>query len=93
MLRRGTYPLFDGDGAAEWTNYSVEAKIRTPDNGGLGFMLRYVDADNYYELEPDADGTFDRGPGNGTGSLFTLAHVRNGIEEILVQVPARHEAG
>ena len=93
VLRLGTYALFKDPAALAWTDYAVEATIQTPDKDGLGFLFRYKDNKNYYKLELDADGILDRSPGNGAGSIFNLVRMKNGVEEILAQVPGKYEPG
>ncbi|MEI2301279.1 Ig-like domain-containing protein [Ensifer sp. MJa1] len=93
VLRLGTYALFKDPAALAWTDYAVEATIQTPDKDGLGFLFRYKDNKNYYKLELDADGILDRSPGNGAGSIFNLIRMKNGVEEILAQVPGKYEPG
>ncbi|NTA51063.1 tandem-95 repeat protein [Agrobacterium tumefaciens] len=93
VLRLGTYALFNDPAALAWTDYAIETTFQTPDKDGLGFLFRYKDSKNYYKLELDADGTLDRSPGNGAGSIFNLVRMRNGIEEILAQVPGKYEPG
>ncbi|MCA1952839.1 MAG: metallophosphoesterase, partial [Hyphomicrobiales bacterium] len=93
VLRVGTYALYNDPAAREWDDYSIEATIQTPDNDGLGFLFHYTDAQNYYKLELDADGVLDRDPSNGAGSVFNLLRMRNGVEEILGQVPGKYEPG
>lgn len=93
VLRLGTYALFNDPAALAWKDYAIEATIETPDKDGLGFLFRYKDNKNYYKLELDADGILDRNPGNGAGSIFNLVRMRNGVEEILAQVPGKYEPG
>jgi 3',5'-cyclic AMP phosphodiesterase CpdA len=93
VLRKGTYALYEGEGAEAWENYALETTITTPDNDGLGVLIHYVDENNYYKLELDSEGTYDRSPGNGAGALFTLTRLRDGVEEILGQVPQRYTVG
>jgi 3',5'-cyclic AMP phosphodiesterase CpdA len=93
VLRLGTYALYEGEGADEWEDYSIEATITSPDNEGLGFLVHYVDADNYYKLELDAEGVYDRNPGNGAGPVVNLIRKQDGIEEILGQIPVRYTPG
>ncbi|MBO0131658.1 Ig-like domain-containing protein [Agrobacterium burrii] len=93
VLRLGTYALFNDPAALAWTDYAIEATIQTPDKDGLGFLFRYKDSKNYYKLELDADGILDRSPRNGAGSIFNLVRMKNGIEEILAQVPGKYEPG
>ncbi|GGA99633.1 rhizobiocin/RTX toxin [Brucella endophytica] len=93
VLRLGTYALYNDPAARGWKDYAIEATIETPDKDGLGFLFRYKDNKNYYKLELDADGILDRNPGNGAGSIFNLVRMRNGVEEILAQVPGKYEPG
>lgn len=93
VLRLGTYALFNDPAALAWTDYAIEATIQTPDKDGLGFLFRYKDSKNYYKLELDADGILDRNPSNGAGSIFNLVRMKNGVEEILAQVPGKYEPG
>jgi Ca2+-binding RTX toxin-like protein len=93
VLRVGTYALWNSPSALQWDDYSIQATIKTPDNDGLGFLFHYTDAKNYYKLELDAEGTLDRDPSNGAGSIFNLIRMRDGIEEILGQVPGKYEPG
>ncbi|WP_374653555.1 hypothetical protein [Dongia sp.] len=93
VLRKGTYALYNGHGAEDWENYSVETNFVTPDNDGLGILFHYVDANNYYKLELDAEGDLDRNPSNGAGSIFQLIRMRGGVEEILGIVPGKYTPG
>jgi hypothetical protein len=76
-LGDGIYALHQGTAALwqdgySWTDYSVAAKLMAPAKGGMGFMLRYQDANNYYKLEVDAK--------NG---LTTLVKMVNGRESFI----------
>ncbi|WP_018388915.1 cadherin-like domain-containing protein [Ancylobacter sp. FA202] len=93
VLRKGTYALYNDPAAKEWTDYAVEATIETPDNGALGLLFYYEDANNYYKLELDANGDYDRNPSNGAGSLFQLIQVKDGVEKYLNQFPAKYTPG
>lgn len=93
VLRKGTYALYNDAAAKEWSDYAVEATIKSPDNGALGLLLYYQDANNYYKLELDANGDYDRNPGNGAGSLFQLIQVKDGVEKYLNQFPAKYTPG
>ncbi|MBO9657185.1 MAG: metallophosphoesterase, partial [Agrobacterium tumefaciens] len=93
VLRLGTYALFNDPAALAWTDYAIETSFQTPDKDGLGFLFRYKDSKNYYKLELDADGTLDRYASNGAGSIFNLIRMKDGIEEILAQVPGKYEPG
>ncbi len=93
VLRKGTYALYGDAAAKDWTDYAVEATIASPDNGALGLLFYYQDANNYYKLELDANGDYDRSPGNGAGSLFQLIQVKDGVEKYLNQFPAKYTPG
>ena len=93
VLRKGTYALWDDPAASSWTNYAVEATIETPDNGALGLLVYYQDPGNYFKIELDANGDFDRTPENGAGSLFQIIQLKNGVEKYLYQVPAKYTPG
>ncbi len=93
VLRKGTYALYGDAAAKEWKDYAVEATITSPDNGALGLLFYYQDANNYYKLELDANGDYDRSPGNGAGSLFQLIQVKDGVEKYLTQFPAKYTPG
>ncbi len=93
LLRKGTYALYNDEAAKEWSDYAVEATIESPDNGALGLLFYYQDANNYYKLELDANGDYDRSPGNGAGSLFQLIQVKDGVEKYLTQFPAKYTPG
>ncbi len=93
VLRVGTYALYADPAAKTWTDYAVDVTFETPDDDGVGILIHYVDEKNYYKLELDADGTYDRDPSNGAGSVFNLTRVHDGIEEILAQVPGKYEPG
>jgi hypothetical protein len=41
----GTYAL---QGESVWTNYTIDLKLRSQDDDGIGVMVRYQDSDNYY---------------------------------------------
>ena len=79
-LRKGTYALYEGDGAFQWDDYSVEASFSASAGGGVGLLLHYADANNYYKFELD-----DR---TGLPQLFSLV---DGIEQTLWQGPMRYD--
>ncbi|KPF66142.1 hypothetical protein IP69_15715 [Bosea sp. AAP35] len=93
VLRKGTYALYNEAEAKDWSDYAVEATITSPDNGALGLLFYYQDANNYYKLELDANGDYDRNPRNGAGSLFQLIQVKDGVERYLNQYPAKYTPG
>ncbi|MFC0218885.1 family 16 glycoside hydrolase, partial [Pseudochelatococcus lubricantis] len=90
VLRKGTYALYNDADAKEWSDYAVQATIKSPDNGALGLLVYYQDANNYYKVELDANGDYDRSPSNGAGSLFQLIQVKDGVEKYLNQFPAKY---
>lgn len=51
-LHKGTYALAEGN--TQLTDYTITADITVPVEGGVGFMLSWVDVDNYLKLEIDA---------------------------------------
>ena len=93
VLRKGTYALYDNPAALDWQDYAVEATITTPDKDALGLLVYYKDPANYYKIELDANGDYDRNPSNGAGSLFQLIQVKDGIEKYLTQIPAKYTPG
>lgn len=93
MLRRGTQAIYNDPAAKDWTDYAIEATIKTPDNEALGFLIHYVDAKNYYKIELNANGTYDSNAGNGAGSIFQLLSVTDGVERVLTQMPAKYTPG
>lgn len=93
MLRKGTYALYNDPAALEWSDYAVETTIVTPDNGAVGVLFYYQDENNYYKLELDANGDYDRNAANGAGSLFQLIQVKDGVEKYLTQFPAKYTPG
>jgi hypothetical protein len=80
-LRKGAYAVYEGEGASGWSDYAVDARFTAPEGGGVGFLLHYVDANNYYKLELDNQ--------TGLAQLFSL---KDGIEQTLWQGPQRYDA-
>ena len=37
-------------GSSDWTDYSLNAIVRSTDNDGIGLIVRYVDDKNYYRI-------------------------------------------
>ncbi|MCV6596082.1 MAG: metallophosphoesterase, partial [Mangrovicoccus sp.] len=80
-LHKGSYALWQGDNALQ--DYAIEAMISVPQaSGGVGFMLNYLDGDNYYKLELDA-----------RHNLTTLVQVVDGYETYLGRVRGAFTAG
>ncbi|MBS7542957.1 cadherin-like domain-containing protein [Ancylobacter oerskovii] len=79
-LRKGTYAVYEGEGAKDWENYSVETSFTSTSGGGVGLLLHYQDADNYYKFELDNQ--------TGLPQLFSL---KDGIEQTLWQGPMRYD--
>ncbi len=82
ILRDGAYALWDDPAALAWTDYAVEATLTPGDNDGIGLLLRYQDADNYYKLESDAE----------TGLVMLTRHL-DGRESILARGYDGYTAG
>ncbi|EFH13407.1 hypothetical protein HMPREF0731_0372, partial [Pseudoroseomonas cervicalis ATCC 49957] len=80
-LRKGSYAVYEGEGAASWSDYAVELSFTAPAGGGAGVLLHYQDAANYYKLEFDNQ--------TGLAQLFSL---KDGIEQTLWQGPTRYNA-
>ena len=80
-LRKGTYALYEGEGAAGWQDYAVDVSFTAPAGGGVGLLLHYADDQNYYKLEFDNQ--------TGLAQLFSL---KAGIEQTLWQAPVRYDA-
>lgn len=40
-------------GAIEWTDYRFSAEVSAAQAGGIGVLVRYIDADNHYRIELD----------------------------------------
>lgn len=74
VLRDGTYALWDDPAAQGWTDYAVEATLTPNDDDGIGLLFRYVDPNNYYKLEADAQ----------TGLVMLTRHL-DGRETILAR--------
>ncbi|MFN3614558.1 MAG: hypothetical protein ACK4WC_08360, partial [Rubrimonas sp.] len=72
-LHKGSYALWEDDMAL--LNFSIEAVVQAPTTGGVGFMLGWIDEDNYYKLEIDA-----------RVNLTTLVKVVNGYETYVARV-------
>ncbi|MGV6874697.1 DUF4214 domain-containing protein [Pseudochelatococcus sp. B33] len=79
-LRKGTYALYEAEGASEWRNYSVETTFTSTSGGGVGLLLHYQDENNYYKFELD----------NRTG-LPQLFSLKDGIEQTYWQGPYRYD--
>lgn len=79
ILRKGTYMLYEGEGADQWSDYSVEFTFTGGGNDSLGLMFYYQDADNYYKLELD-----------NTFGLYQLTRLVDGVETILARTAGRY---
>ncbi|MGI6246358.1 MAG: DUF4214 domain-containing protein [Pseudochelatococcus sp.] len=79
-LRKGAYAVYEGEGASEWRDYSVETTFTATSGAAVGLLLHYQDADNYYKFELDND--------TGLPQLFSL---KDGIEQTLWQGPHRYD--
>ena len=74
ILRDGTYALWADPAAQDWTNYAFSATLTPNDDDGIGLLFHYIDADNYYKLEVDAQ----------TGLAMLTRHL-DGRETILAR--------
>lgn len=79
-LRKGAYAVYEGAGATDWRNYSVETNFTSTSGGGIGLLLHYQDENNYYKFELD----------NRTG-LPQLFSLKDGIEQTYWQGPYRYD--
>jgi hypothetical protein len=55
--RPGTYALA---GSLDWQDLQISARLRSDDDGALGIMFRYADADRYYRFSMDKAGSYRR---------------------------------
>lgn len=79
ILRKGTYMLYEGQGASQWSDYSVEVTFSGGGNDALGLMFYYQDEDNYYKLELD-----------NTFGLYQLTRLVDGVETIIARTAGRY---
>ena len=90
--RVGTFAYWDETAALSWTDYTVELTVRSSDNDGIGVMVYYQDADNYYRFEMDNQRTFRKliKKVNGTVTLLasdlTTGYTQNQDYELSVEV-------
>jgi hypothetical protein len=70
--RRGTFAYYSSLPALTWTNYSMQATLRSSDDDGMGVMVRYQNPSNYYKIDIDRQRNFRR-----------LFKVKNGVETLL----------
>lgn len=47
-------------GSAAWANVRISAGLRSTDDGAIGLVLRYRDADNYYRFSMDRERSYRR---------------------------------
>lgn len=78
-LHKGSYALWDGDDAL--TDYAIRAEVTAPE-GAVGFMLNYVDENNYYKIELDA-----------RVNLFTLVKVVDNYESMIARGATSYTPG
>lgn len=72
VLRKGTYALFEGEGAAAWQDYSVEARLDIGEGRSTGLLFYYQDANNYYKLDL-----------NKENQIVQLIRMVDGVETVL----------
>jgi hypothetical protein len=56
-LRLGTYALA---AVADWRDVQISVRLRADDDGGMGVVFRYIDADHYYRFSMDRTGSHRR---------------------------------
>ncbi len=70
--RRGPILIWDDAAAQGWTDYVVDATLRSTDNDGIGIVFRYQDENNYYKLDLDTQ-----------TNIRALYKVQGGVETTL----------
>ncbi|PZR95048.1 MAG: hypothetical protein DI537_06055 [Stutzerimonas stutzeri] len=79
VLRKGAYALYEGAGAFDWKDYSVEVTLRGGGSDAMGLMFYYQDAKNYYKVELDAQ-----------YNVFQMVRVVDGIESVVSRTAGRY---
>jgi Ca2+-binding RTX toxin-like protein len=79
VLRKGAYALYEGAGAFDWKDYSVEVTLRGGGNDAMGLLFYYQDAKNYYKVELDAQ-----------YNVFQMVRVVDGIESVVSRTAGRY---
>jgi len=75
--RTGTFAYWDDAAAQNWANYELSMDIRSTDDDGIGAMIYYQDASNYYRVDLDDQNNFSKliKKVNGTVTLLDNASV------------------
>jgi 3',5'-cyclic AMP phosphodiesterase CpdA len=68
--------VWQGEGSAGWTDYVVDATLRSLDTDAFGVVFRWQDPDNHYRLTLDT-----------AGDARSLVKVQGGVETVLAEVP------
>jgi len=58
--RTGTFAYWDNASAQNWANYTLSLDIRSTDDDGIGAMVYYQDANNYYLVDIDRQQNFSK---------------------------------
>ncbi|MFC0218679.1 hypothetical protein ACFFJ7_09780, partial [Pseudochelatococcus lubricantis] len=72
ILRKGTYAVYEGAGASQWQDYSVETLLNVGQGKSTGVLFYYQDENNYYKLDI-----------NKENQLIQITRLVDGIETIL----------
>jgi len=72
--RKGTFAFWNAPSAFSWSNYRLDLQIHSTDDDGVGVMLYYKDANNYYRFEMDKQRGYRR-----------LIAMSNGVATILAE--------
>ncbi|HSV84197.1 MAG TPA: metallophosphoesterase [Ramlibacter sp.] len=80
--RKGTFAYYNNGAAFSWNHYSFSTKLRSTDDDGIGVMFRYVNANNYYKIDLDAQRSFRK-----------LFKVVNGVETTLATAAGGYTTG
>jgi hypothetical protein len=80
--RAGTYAYYNSGAAFSWTHYTFSAQLRSTDDDGIGIMFRYVNQNNYYKIDLDAQRSFRK-----------LFKVVNGVETTLATAGGGYTVG
>ena len=77
--RLGTFAVYDNVAAYNWSNYRLEASLRSTDNDGIGMMFYYNNTDNYYKLDLDQERNF-----------FKLFKKVDGLETLIKSISGQY---
>lgn len=72
ILRKGTYALYEGEGANQWKDYSVETVLNIGEARSAGILFYYQDENNYYKLDLNTE-----------NKLIQITRLVDGVETLL----------